>query len=302
MLLYGDSGNGKSSLINAGLLPDATRLGFRPERLRVQPRTGEEVVIERIATGDDDAEYLPSLLAPQDDDSSRVVLSTEAFGERVRAACKTHRPLLVFDQFEEILTLFEDARAGEARRRLVELLVTLLHEPLPVKLLFAFREDHLGKVKQILAASPELVDQALRLGPPAPDALPAIIRGPFERYHLHHANEELLIVLEGRPRLRTPEGTRTLEAGAVVAFPPGPDGAHRISNAGPEPARVLVCSTMRMPEVAEYPDTGTWLAMTGVAEGKVFPAGTDISIAEARQSAMEASATHDDQHDSQLPE
>ena len=51
-MLYGDSGAGKSSLINAGLLPEATRLGFHPERLRVQPRSGEELVIERIATAE----------------------------------------------------------------------------------------------------------------------------------------------------------------------------------------------------------------------------------------------------------
>ena len=123
--------------------------------------------------------------------------------------------------------------------------------------------------------------------------------GAVSPYHLHHANEELLIVLDGRPRLRTPKGTRTLEPGSVVAFPPGQDGAHRISNAGPEAARVLVCSTMRLPEVAEYPDTGTWLAMTGRAEGtrrpegKVFPAGSDVAIAEAMTAAMEEGAAHD---------
>lgn len=123
--------------------------------------------------------------------------------------------------------------------------------------------------------------------------------GAVSPYHVHHANEELLVVIEGRPWLRTPEGVTTLDPGAVVAFPPGPDGAHQISNAGPEPARVLVCSTMRMPEVAEYPDTGTWLAMTGAAEGKVFPAGSDVSIADAMQSAMEAGAAHDESQDAQ---
>ncbi|MGI8593269.1 MAG: cupin domain-containing protein [Solirubrobacteraceae bacterium] len=122
--------------------------------------------------------------------------------------------------------------------------------------------------------------------------------GAVSPYHLHHANEELLIVLAGRPRLRTPEGVTTLDPGTVVAFPPGPDGAHRISNAGPDPARVLVCSTMRRPEVAEHLDTGTWLAMTGVADGKVFPGGADVSIAEVMQSAMAAGAAQDDQDDS----
>ena len=189
VMLYGDSGTGKSSLINAGLLPGATPLGFHPERLRVQPRSGEELVIERIATAEDDGEFLPSLLAPEDESSPRVILSTQTFEERLRAACEGHRPLLVFDQFEEILTLFEQAGAGEAQQRLVELIVGLMREQLPVKLLFVFREDYLGKVKQLLAASPELVDQGLRLAPPAAETLPTIIRGPFERYPGHFARE-----------------------------------------------------------------------------------------------------------------
>jgi hypothetical protein len=188
-MLYGESGAGKSSLVNAGLLPEATRLGFTPGRARVQPRTGEELVIGRIATADDDAGSQPLLFAPDDEGSSRIVLSTQAFEERLRAACSSHRPLIVFDQFEEIVTLFDEPGAREARQRLVELIVELLRGPLPVKLLFAFREDYLGKVKQLLTACPELVDQALLLTPPAADALPTIIRGPFERYPGHFARE-----------------------------------------------------------------------------------------------------------------
>lgn len=189
-MLYGGSGNGKSSLINAGLLPDVIELGFHAERVRVQPRDGEEIVVERIATADeDDGEYLPSLLAGDDEQSPRVVLGTEAFERRVREACGTHRPLIVFDQFEEILTLFEEPAAEAAQRRIVELIVTLLREPLPVKILLAFREDYLGRVKQLLASAPELVDQALRLGPPAAEALPTIIRGPFERHPGRYARE-----------------------------------------------------------------------------------------------------------------
>ena len=191
VLLYGDSGTGKSSLINAGLLPMADELGFAFERVRVQPRAGEEFVVERIATGeDDDTGYLPSLIAGDGDgDPARVVLSVEAFEERVREACGSQRLLLVFDQFEELLTLFEDPAIEAAQQRIVELLVGLLREPLPVKLLFAFREDYLGRVKQLLGSVPELVDQALRLGPPTADALPTIIRGPFERYPGHFARE-----------------------------------------------------------------------------------------------------------------
>ena len=45
--------------------------------------------------------------------------------------------------------------------------------------------------------------------------------GASAPYHLHYANEELLVVLEGEPELRTAEGVRQLATGAVVAFPAG---------------------------------------------------------------------------------
>ena len=46
-------------------------------------------------------------------------------------------------------------------------------------------------------------------------------------YHFHHGNDELLLVLVGRPTLRTPEGERQLDPGDVAHFPTGPDGARR---------------------------------------------------------------------------
>jgi WD40 repeat protein len=188
-MLYGATGAGKSSLINAGLLPRAVELGFQPERVRVQPRTGEALVVERISTAEDGSQPLPSLLTGADDGSGRVVLSTEDFEQRVRAACAEHRSLLVFDQFEELCTLFETDAARQVRQSILETLVRLLRASLPVKLLLVFREDYLGKIKQLLAACPELVDQSLLLMPLAAETLPTIIRGPFERYPGHFARE-----------------------------------------------------------------------------------------------------------------
>jgi uncharacterized cupin superfamily protein len=80
--------------------------------------------------------------------------------------------------------------------------------------------------------------------------------------HVHHANEELIVVLAGRPTLRTVDGERELEPGEVVACPPGRRGAHRLDNRGDEPVRVLVVSTMIGPEVNEYPDSGKVWART----------------------------------------
>ena len=98
--------------------------------------------------------------------------------------------------------------------------------------------------------------------------------GQAAPYHMHHANEELLLVLDGVLELRTPEGTRELAKGAVVAFPAGADGAHRLRNASDALARYLLFSTMRFPEVAEQLDTGTVLALKGPADGWAFPEGS----------------------------
>jgi WD40 repeat protein len=189
VFLYGDSGSGKSSLVNCGLLPEILAQRFQPERLRVQPRAGEELVVERIARSDDGRGVLPSVLAFDDDPSTRTVLSVDAFDERIQAASDAARPVLIFDQFEEIVTLFEDPESHTAQARLTGLFAAMLHGSLPVKVLFSFREDYLGKVKELLSECPELVDQALRIAAPAPEALPTIVRGPFERYPGQFAHE-----------------------------------------------------------------------------------------------------------------
>ena len=41
-------------------------------------------------------------------------------------------------------------------------------------------------------------------------------------YHVHYGEEEILLVLEGRPTVRTPEGERELKPGEAVLFPLGP--------------------------------------------------------------------------------
>jgi uncharacterized cupin superfamily protein len=78
--------------------------------------------------------------------------------------------------------------------------------------------------------------------------------GNFVVYHFHHGAEEMLIVLRGRPTLRTPDGERELAEGDVVHFPPGPAGAHGVRNESDLPARFVMVSDHPSPEVVEYPD------------------------------------------------
>jgi uncharacterized cupin superfamily protein len=82
-------------------------------------------------------------------------------------------------------------------------------------------------------------------------------------YHYEYGREEWLLVLAGRPTLRTPDGERELEAGDVACLPEGPAGAHKVTNANAQTARVMIFSTKGMPAVVVYPDSdkiGFWTA------------------------------------------
>jgi uncharacterized cupin superfamily protein len=83
--------------------------------------------------------------------------------------------------------------------------------------------------------------------------------------HLHHGNEEWVLVLEGTATLRTAEGECRLQPGEVEVFRRGPDGTHAISNDSEANCRFVVLSSMRHPDVIEYPDAGVIGAIVGDA-------------------------------------
>ena len=82
-------------------------------------------------------------------------------------------------------------------------------------------------------------------------------------YHLHHAQEEAFVILEGHGSLRVAGEMLELKPGDVVFIPPGPDYPHQIVNTSDAPLKYLSVSTMERPEVVEYPDSGKYLATAG---------------------------------------
>jgi uncharacterized cupin superfamily protein len=107
---------------------------------------------------------------------------------------------------------------------------------------FASRRARLGR-----QAGAERLGASLYELPPGQAAWP---------YHLHLANEELLIVVRGRPHLRGPDAWRQLVEGELVSFPVGERGAHQIVNRTDQPVHVLLVSEMNAPDIALYPDSG----------------------------------------------
>lgn len=88
---------------------------------------------------------------------------------------------------------------------------------------------------------------ALDIVPPGKCACP---------YHLHHAEEELFVILQGQGTLRVADERLPIAAGDVIAIPAGPEYPHQIINSSDAPLKYLSISTRREPEVCEYPDSG----------------------------------------------
>jgi uncharacterized cupin superfamily protein len=116
-----------------------------------------------------------------------------------------------------------------------------------------------ARTKHLVERDPSLGASLYELGP-----------GNSVAYHFHHGSEELLIVLRGRPTLRTSDGERQLAEGEVVHFPGGPAGTHGVRNDTGDDVRYVVAGIRVSPEVVEYPDLQqiTAQARTGSLTGE----------------------------------
>jgi uncharacterized cupin superfamily protein len=85
-------------------------------------------------------------------------------------------------------------------------------------------------------------------------------------YHYEYGEEEWVLVLAGRPSVRTPDGLEQLAPGALMFFPRGPRGAHQVRNDADEPARVAMLSNVVLPTASAYPDSGKVGVFTGDAD------------------------------------
>ena len=82
-------------------------------------------------------------------------------------------------------------------------------------------------------------------------------------YHYELGNDELLVVVAGRPTLRSPRGERELAPGDCILFPSGPEGAHQLTNRSDAPTRVLLVSNFALPRAAVQVDSNKMLLRWG---------------------------------------
>jgi uncharacterized cupin superfamily protein len=89
--------------------------------------------------------------------------------------------------------------------------------------------------------------------------------------HHHRANEEHFFVLSGQGTLRVGERTWPVRPhDYLVCLPGGPEAAHQFVNTGQEDLVYLAVSTVVVPEVVGYPDSGKTGVRLGQEPGSRF--------------------------------
>jgi uncharacterized cupin superfamily protein/glyoxylase-like metal-dependent hydrolase (beta-lactamase superfamily II) len=78
----------------------------------------------------------------------------------------------------------------------------------------------------------------------------------YSPLHWHTAEEELLVVWDGQPTLRTLDATYALRPGDLVAMHRSPAGAHHVLNESSAPATIVMIANVDPRDAVVYPDSG----------------------------------------------
>ena len=196
-VLFGKSGLGKSSLLKAGVFPHIRENGLLPIFIRLQARPGVEPLIEQVRLAVFNELRTQGVEHPESRSGETLweyVHRTDL--ELWTAQNQLTRPVLVFDQFEELFTLgravrtevdaFREDLSDLAENRVPAALARRLEalpsaeagldvQAMPYKIVISLREDFLADLEEWRVSMPSLRRNRMRLLPMRPDqALQAI--------------------------------------------------------------------------------------------------------------------------------
>jgi WD40 repeat protein len=257
-IIFGKSGLGKTSLLQAGLIPRLREAGLLPVSIRLDFADQDPPLEEQVFT-----DLLAELRAAGFQEQTDFPLNGISFWELFHNpeygfirpdGSPIVRPVLIFDQVEEIFTLgehrpsdalaFRSALAGlvenrppETLRQQIEadddLADHFVFRALPCKVLISLREDYLYQLERWRRFMPSLMDNRLEL---------RLLTGP----------KALLAVYEpGTRRLDKPPIASRDTAAAIVRFVAGaaPDIPLAEIDAVP-PLLSLICAGMNTQRLA----------------------------------------------------
>jgi hypothetical protein len=217
VLLHAPSGAGKTSLINAGLLPMMRMEDFNVlpvARMNFQPPEDERV-----------NRYVYSALLCMEEDRARETRLTldqlagleldEYLKQRSRDADTPPSDLLVFDQFEEVLEL--DPTDMDAKLQFFTQLGLALRN-LNRYALFAMREDYLGALDPYRRFIPGRLASTYRLDLLGPEAALQAVRGPIQSLGMEIDEEAVRRLVDDlrSVQVQQPDGSMALALGQQV--------------------------------------------------------------------------------------
>jgi hypothetical protein len=186
MVHFGRSGLGKTSLLQAGLFPLLRRKPLLPVMVRLQD--SGQTLVAAVAAGLREACAREGLACAPDAQAAglwELLLATPVLRDE-----QALTPVLVFDQFEEVFTLRDEAFRQQLGAELGSLVDGTPPARLPthakgsrpprppVKVVISLREDYLGSLQAFSDALPALFHERLRLEPLSVDAAREAITGP----------------------------------------------------------------------------------------------------------------------------
>ncbi len=204
IVLYSKSGLGKSSLINAGIVPRVLKKGkYKPISIRFGSfQEGKEemplyLVKQALTEGWEGDTFLDRVIPEEDS------LWYHTKEQQIKKGGNLHF-LLIFDQFEELFT-YPKAAITRFKQEVSELLHTqipqrfreiieqafqenkpllsneemnLLHKPFDLKIVMAIRSDRMSLLNQLSSHFPTILKNCYELGPLTPEQAEEAILNP----------------------------------------------------------------------------------------------------------------------------
>lgn len=181
LVQFGNSGLGKTSLLQAGLFPRLRQKPFLPVMIRLN--NAEESLTAAVARAIRESAEAEGLEVTHrsTDGLWELLSSTTVWRDDLLLT-----PVLVFDQFEEVFTLRDAAFRAEIASELGALASGIPPQRVQggrrpaVKVVISLREDYLGALEEFSAAIPSLFDERLRLAALTEEAARDAITGPAQ--------------------------------------------------------------------------------------------------------------------------
>jgi tetratricopeptide (TPR) repeat protein len=181
LVQFGNSGLGKTSLLQAGLFPRLRQKPFLPVTIRLN--NAEESLTAAVARAIRESCESEGLQATHRNmDGLWELLSTTTVWRDDMLLTL----VLVFDQFEEVFTLRDAAFRAEIATELGAIASEIpparvqSGRPPAVKVVISLREDYLGALEEFSAAIPSLFQERLRLAAMTEQAARDAITGPAQ--------------------------------------------------------------------------------------------------------------------------